>query len=70
MADYEASSWKNIGINRYDEFNLLYLNFSPWISESDNSGIEEYITIDAQKTFSSFRIINGFIDIDNPQYFE
>ena len=70
MADYEASTWKKKGINRYDEFNLLYLSFSPWISESDNSGIEEYITIDAQKTFSSFRIINGFIDIDNPQYFE
>lgn len=69
-ADYEASTWKKKGINRYDEFNLLYLSFSPWISESDNSGIEEYITIDAQKTFSSFRIINGFIDIDNPQYFE
>ena len=70
MGDYEASTWKNKGINRYDEFNLLYISFSPWISESDNSGIEEYITIDAQKTFSSFRIINGFIDIDNPQYFE
>ena len=70
MAEYEASTWKKKGINRYDEFNLLYLSFSPWISESDNSGIEEYITIDAQKTFSSFRIINGFIDLDNPQHFE
>ncbi len=70
MADYEASTWKNKGINRYDEFNLLYISFSPWISESDNSGIEEYITINAQKTFSSFRIINGFIDLDNPQHFE
>ena len=69
-ADYEASTWKKKGINRYDEFNLLYLSFSPWISESDNSGIEEYITIDAQKTFSSFRIINGFVDIDNPKNFE
>ncbi len=70
VATYEASSSKRIGINHFDEFNLLYISFQPWISNSDNSGIDEYIIVDAQKTFSSFRIINGFVDIDNPKNFE
>ena len=69
-AIYEASSYKKSGINHYDTFNLLYINFQPWISNSDNSGIDEYIIIDSQTPFTSFRIINGFIDFDNPQYFE
>ena len=70
VAIYEASSYKRIGINHYDEFNLLYINFQPWISDSDNTGIDEYIIIETQTNFSSFRIINGFIDFNNPQYFE
>ena len=69
-AIYEASSYKRIGIKHYDEFNLLYINFQPWISDSDSTGLDEYIIIDSQATFNSFRLINGFIDFDNPQYFE
>ena len=56
VANYEASSYKKNGFNRFDEYNLLYLDFTPWISESGNSGIEESITVNSQKLFSSFRI--------------
>lgn len=66
----EVSSYKKEKSVRYDEVNLLYIDFNPWISDSDNSGINESIVVKSDKSFNQFRIINGYVDIDNSDLFE
>lgn len=67
---YEATSEKKIQRTRYDAYNLLYLNFEPWISDSEYGGIEDSITIETEKNFKKFRIINGYVNFDFPEYFQ
>lgn len=67
---YEATSEKKIQRTRYDAYNLLYLNFEPWISDSEYGGIEDSITIETEKDFKKFRIINGYVNYDFPEYFQ
>ncbi len=67
---YEATSEKKIQRTRYDAYNLLYLNFEPWISDSEYGGIEDSITIETEKNIKKFRILNGYVSFDYPEYFE
>lgn len=66
---YEASSESRIFGAKCHAFNLMYISLEPWISDSENGGIGEYITFESESEFNKFRIINGFVDINNPEYF-
>ena len=68
VAFYEATSEKKSGSKRYDAYNLLYYSFDPWISDSI-SDENEKIIIESQKEFTSFRIVNGYVDLNNPKLF-
>lgn len=67
---YEATSEKRIQRTRYDAYNLMYLNFEPWVSNSEYGGIEDSIIIETEKDFTKFRIANGFITYDYPEYYQ
>lgn len=67
---YQASSEKRMFNQIYDVYNLLYFTFTPWIPNSENYGIGETISFESTKNIKSFRIINGFVDINNPSNFE
>ena len=60
----------NSFFNNFEAFNLSQFNLNPWISESQTGGINEHIIIEANSNFSSFRIVNGFVDINNPDNFQ
>ncbi len=66
---YEASSESRIFGAKCHAFNLMYISLEPWISDSENGGIGEYIIFENETEFNKFRIINGFIDVNNPEYF-
>ena len=67
-AFYETTSEKWIGSKKYDAYNLLYFNFDPWISDSINDENEKLV-IESQNDFTSFRIVNGYVDLNNPKLF-
>ena len=67
---YEATSEQKDFINNYEVFNLSLNNLDCWISNSQNSGINESIVIETISKNSTFRIVNGFVDFDNPDNFE
>jgi hypothetical protein len=69
-AIYEASTEQKDFFNNFEAFNLSQFNLNPWISESQTGGINEHIIIEANSNFSSFRIVNGFVDINNPDNFQ
>lgn len=67
---YEATSEQKNFLYNYDVFNLSQFNFDCWISNSQNSTTNECITIETDSKFSSFRLVNGYIDFLNPENFE
>lgn len=70
VPSYEASSQMEIAYKTYDAYNLLYLNFNPWISDSESCGIGEFIIINSDKEFGSIRIVNGYVNLNDPVCFE
>ena len=67
---YEATSEQKDFFNNYESFNLSLNNLDCWVSDSKTSGLNEFITIEINSKSSLFRIVNGFVDFENPENFE